>query len=348
MSPRDEATPRETRSANLNTFKAMPAVSDYRTAGFDHQMAAAAPVPATLKRKIALVGSASSSSGKAPWTDKSWEIWGLAWRMNDMKRYDRLFEIHRRDTWQSCQGGDAKVLELYTAALQKMTVPVYLYKSEPDIPAGVVYPLEDIYAVLGRKYLSSSIGYMLAMAVLEQARDGNIDEVALWGIDLLCEDEFQEQRPNTDWLVGRLEGMGVKVLIPEESAICKMNYLYGIEDTPSEGPINSVWIAKRIEEYDQKQKQSAEAFHATSGAARALGLMVSPPEAATDVSDKEFTIKLALTAEQKALLAEKQAILNERGAELLGMAQAIGGASQFGRYIQTMLQHYKRGGVVPG
>ncbi len=48
-------------------------------------------------RKVAVVGTASSSVNDAPYDDNSWEIWSLGINAGKVKRFTRWFELHTID-----------------------------------------------------------------------------------------------------------------------------------------------------------------------------------------------------------------------------------------------------------
>ena len=47
------------------------------------------------------------------------------------------------------------------------------------------------------------------------------------------EEEYFYQRAGCEYLIGLARGMGVKVVIPHESALCKASYVYGYSEPPN-------------------------------------------------------------------------------------------------------------------
>lgn len=153
--------------------------------------------------RVAVVGAAPSAA-LAPYRDPSWQVWALPWR-NRTPGIARFFEMHDRARWPTGDHG-----ERYLARLRALTVPVAMIRQHPDIPTSEPYPLAMVADCIGRDYFASSIAYMVALAVTERA-----DEIGLWGVDMDAEDEYRQQRPNLEWLLGLAEGRGIRVTLPE-------------------------------------------------------------------------------------------------------------------------------------
>ena len=165
-------------------------------------------------RKVALIGRCDNTRSHAPFKDDTWEIWGLAW--DNLLRADRLFEIH--DHWKTggyFEGGGSDADEQYLRWRQGCSCPIYLPERDEEVPSSVAYPLEEVKALIGgNPYLESSIGYMLALAILE-----GVDRICIWVVDLMTDGEYVYQRPNTEYLIGLARGRGIKVYVPEEAAL---------------------------------------------------------------------------------------------------------------------------------
>jgi len=165
-------------------------------------------------RKVAIVGRCDNTRNQAPFDDDSWEVWGLAW--DNLLRADRLFEIH--DHWKTggyFEGGGSDANEQYLRWLQACPCPIYLPEADADVPTSLAYPVEEVKELIGgNPYLESSVGYMVALAILE-----GVDRIGIWGVDLTADDEYAYQRPNTEYLIGFARGRGIKVYVPQEAAL---------------------------------------------------------------------------------------------------------------------------------
>jgi len=211
-------------------------------------------------RKVALVGSASSSLGQTPWDDESFEIWGLAWR--SLKRADRVFDLHPVNEDRKRVPGN------YVEHLNAYQCPVYLQSKHPEVPNSVTYPLQEVKEFLQSadpnadpNYFVSSIAYMLALAMYEA-----VDAIYLYGIDLIDEEEYAHQRPNTEYLIGLARGLGIRVYIPEQSALTKYTHMYGYEQSVNEGIITEKILEERMSQYKQRMERALAEAHTCDGA----------------------------------------------------------------------------------
>lgn len=192
----------------------------------DHEKGMVQCVPP--RRKAAIVGFAESSRDRAPFHDPEWEIFALNQLYRFIPRADRWFEIHEDFLHDEVPGTD------YLAWLRAAPIPVYMTRthrpatSRFDIPNAVRYPIERVSEFLGKRYFHSSIGFMLALAIME-----GFQEIGLWGVDLIETEEYRNQRPNVEWLLGLAGGLGIKVTVDEHSAVLKPLYVYGYEAGPA-------------------------------------------------------------------------------------------------------------------
>lgn len=140
----------------------------------------------TAPRKVAIVGTAQSSA-RAPINDPSWSIWGVGYRGDHITRCDRWFEIHRLDAlkdgpeWRPLLRKWAKDCELVMFWPEKLG------------PKVMQYPVEKIKQRFGTYFMTSSLAWMLALAIDEH--DTNpIAEIGVWGVDMEFGTEYREQR----------------------------------------------------------------------------------------------------------------------------------------------------------
>jgi hypothetical protein len=187
--------------------------------------------------KVALVGFASTSRMLAPFGDQSFEIWTLNDLCRSVPRWNRTFETHPRDyvignAWMrnetQVEGG---AYWKYLCGIPPSPDPkggtIYTLERYPEMPASVAYPFEEVEAAYSTPhgesvYLTSTPAQMLALALLEE-----FQEIHLYGIDLIAQEEYQEQRPCMEYYVGLGRGQGRRIVIPKQSAICKASFCYG-------------------------------------------------------------------------------------------------------------------------
>ena len=216
------------------------------------------PAPNVLKR-AAIIGTAQSMR-QCPWHDNTLEVWGLndSYMLN-IPRANRWFDLHPfhqmyfRDGAQ--QGGQTVIpssaareipLGVYLRPaghlqwLKTRGFPVYLLETSPEYPTGVTFPQEKVFGffkqfwplrltrkgtiVAGDDYEVSTPSLMLMTAIVEGYR-----EIHVYGIHLATEWEYVQQRPNFEFLLGIAAGLGIKVVLPEMTPICKANYKYAFE-----------------------------------------------------------------------------------------------------------------------
>lgn len=188
-----------------------------------------------MPRKVAIVGTATTTCGDAPFGDDSWEIWGMAYDAT-LERMDTLFEIHpawktQGDYPNTAPGRDSPQMRI--DYINFLEAPCYFMQPEPEVTLSRVYPLEDAARAIhcpllpdgSGGYFESTIGYQLALLVLEKAQGRPLDRVGLWGVDLATGGEYAYQRPNAEYLIGLLRGMGVSVFVPKRSALLSSEFL---------------------------------------------------------------------------------------------------------------------------
>jgi hypothetical protein len=231
-----------------------------------------------MARKVAIVGFADSYA-LAPFEDPSVEIWGINELHRYLPRWDRWFELHSRESFEIKGNRDQEAHVNWLRAQPAGGKPIFMRELFEDIPAGIRYPLEAmserLYGQFGRTaYFTSSIGYMLAMAISEgrdetfrPTGDDHVSWIGLYGIDLASDTEYSEQRPNAEYLIGLAQGLGIEVVIAEGAALLKADHLYGFENRDvKEGTINYVFLTTRIAELTDKRNKVLDTLHTLDGA----------------------------------------------------------------------------------
>lgn len=144
----------------------------------------------------------------------------------DIPELDLYFEIHadwRSSTFYPCGEQPGAVVEFLNGITSDQT-PIIMAKKEPDVIHSIAVMFEPLDQMAGRRYLESSVGYMLAMAALITEPG---DVVGLFGVDLNTNEEYDYQRPNAEFWVGYLRGKGVDIIIPRSSALLKSAWAIG-------------------------------------------------------------------------------------------------------------------------
>jgi hypothetical protein len=205
--------------------------------------------PALNKRRIALVGTAPSSCMDAPYDDESWEIWTLGCNVETGKRITKLFELHTQDVLE--EAGSWKELKPY---LEKMGKDTILGHANPLLPDATPFPKQEIIDLLGN-YFTSSIAWMIGYAILQKP-----DAIGLWGIDMMGEEEYLNQRACCEYLLGIARGMNITLVKAPESPLLRSERLYAFEHTALSAGINTMRreLNHAISKFDAEERRARD------------------------------------------------------------------------------------------
>jgi len=185
-------------------------------------------------KKVAICGFADTVVD-APYTDPTWEIWGL----NDLHarivtfpggRFDRWFDLHDLDNINEDVNlmrnkGIMPPENIGVNGLAKLNVPVYMQGRTVHVPNSIPFPLKEITAAFPYgSYMTNSISYMIALAIFE-----GYQEIAIYGVDMAVGDEYVAQRPSCEYWAGIAVGRGIKLYIPPSSDLLKCACMYAFE-----------------------------------------------------------------------------------------------------------------------
>jgi hypothetical protein len=160
--------------------------------------------------KIAIVGTAPNTFFDAPYNDESWEIWSLNGAHERIPRYNRWFEMH---TWKHIV--QEKMSPEYYQHLQNAASKGSLYTIEAFPYETLIFPREELISLFGR-YFTSSIGWMIGFAIQQGAT-----EIALYGVNMSGEEEYEKQRAGCEYLLGIAKGKGIKITLPDDCPLLK-------------------------------------------------------------------------------------------------------------------------------
>lgn len=216
--------------------------------------------------RFALVGTAPSWKD-TPWADAGLHIQSLndAYQLPGFVRADSWVDLHPLDHFVHPPNPGQPMYahqvppghyvrpqgHLEWLAKQATTIPVWLHPDHaeqyPDSaawPHAQPFPKAAIEAEFGR-YFTSSPAWMLANAIRQGAK-----EIHIYGIHLATEHEYIEQRPNFEFLLGRVLGPGRftltkkdgkryyetahgLVVLPETTPILDAPFQYGFQPRPA-------------------------------------------------------------------------------------------------------------------
>lgn len=194
-------------------------------------------------RIICLVGSHPWSRGWANEQEAGVEIWA-ANESGARLKPDRIFQIHPRN-WREAErrflnGGELPAgldpdcfgrNRAHVEQLRTCGAPVYCRQVWEDIPGSVVYPHGRIAVVVGLYWLTSTWGYMMALALTEHVEGNRIQEIRLAGIELPVGSQRERlwEWPNLAFYLGMAMGLGIQIKLPPWGSSLMNAPLYAID-----------------------------------------------------------------------------------------------------------------------
>lgn len=180
--------------------------------------------------KIAIIGSAPSSIRLAPFHDPSWAVWGCSpGAYGYTTRSDVWWELHR---WEPAQPGEPQAATAmpwfspeYCDFLRRYAGPVMMATDHADIPNCCRLPFEQLLEKYGPYHFTSSIAWMLALAIEFKPK-----AIGLWGVDMAATSEYAFQRPGCQHFIGLAMREGIEVVLPPESDLMRPTTMYGISE----------------------------------------------------------------------------------------------------------------------
>jgi len=216
--------------------------------------------------KIACIGSAPASLTLAPYGDPSWEIWGCSPAVYPVAgRITEWFEIHR---WEPPIVGNAarQVPWLSPEYVQWMAKQksVWMFEPVPEIPGSKKLPVSKLIAKYGHFFFTSSVAWMLAMAIDKIQASGETENaIGLWGVDMAATEEWGAQRQGCQFFIQMASSLGIQIILPPESDLMMPAPLYGIFES-SHRAIK--FLARRKELANRMQMAEQQVVAATQHA----------------------------------------------------------------------------------
>ena len=231
-----------------------------------------------MAERVCIVGTAPSWR-KTPWTDPGLTILGLndAYRLN-WPRADGWYDIHPMSKFHYTGGKPVYAHQVppghyvrpddHVDWMSKLSIPLWLHE---DPPEGWLharkFPKAEIEAHFGC-YMTSTPAWMLAHVIMQGTRD-----LVITGIHLATEAEYLEQRPNFEYLIGRMLGPGkirthladgmrtyetgdAKVVLPEDSPILQSNFQYAYQTRPNAYIEPLKWEMHKLQVKHQRATQA--------------------------------------------------------------------------------------------
>lgn len=155
--------------------------------------------------KIGIVGAHPGTRLAAPYRDEGWTIWACSFRnVGELPRWDLWFELH-----------DPPGHDKYIAWLAKQpNLMVRTEKVQSLLPNAQVYPEVELRKVFGPFFFTSSIAYMLAMALSHDPTD-----IGLWGVGMHKREEYEYQRPGCHHFIQAAWDRGINVIAADATLL---------------------------------------------------------------------------------------------------------------------------------
>jgi len=178
----------------------------------------------TKTRDICILGYAEETRDLVHGLHEDVEIWGINMAHAFLDRPAHYwFQMHPRG-WKT-SGGTATGFfgrpKEHFEFLQKFDGTVWLSDVDPEIPNSQRYPVEEVEALFGRRYLTSTFAYQFALALKEHLEGKTIRNFWIYGVNLTALEEYAHQRPCGEYWLGRMEQAGITVHVPPASALLK-------------------------------------------------------------------------------------------------------------------------------
>ena len=166
------------------------------------------------------------------------------------------------------------------------------------------------------------------------------------------------QRSGCEYYVGFARGRGIKVYIPQTSALCKANYVYGYSEPPTDIAHVQAYVeylGTKIAESDMNKQKAANIAHTLDGGLQMARLMLELVNTGVVLrdaqgnpvkqEDKEFADRRDATmADVKAECEAQIKKLEAQSVQAQNTVIAMDGQLAGFRCSQSWIEHYARGG----
>lgn len=230
--------------------------------------------------KVVLLGTAPASMNLAPFGG-DWEIWSCSPGTYGVPKIDKFFELHR---WEP---GQPWFSEGYCDFLRNFPGDVMMSKQVDEVKNCKVLPHEELVAKYGPYFFTSSLAWMMAMAI-----EAGATKIALYGVDMAATTEYHDQRMGCQYFALLAKAQGIEVGVPPESDLLRPAPLYGVCEN-SHGWIKQTVrareMAARLAEAETIKQQKNDEIHFLKGALDDQDWNLHSWFGAQDTLGQEFT-----------------------------------------------------------
>lgn len=170
--------------------------------------------------QLCLLGSAPSSLRLAPYANKDWAMCGCSPGVYGVApRTESWVELHRFEPGQPWFSPE------YCQFLASYPGPVWMADVRPEIPNSIELPLEMLIQKYSPYFFTSSLAYMMAMAI-----ECGFKRIGLFGVDMAAASEYKDQRLGCQYFAIIARAHGIEVGVPPESDLFRPSPLYGVSE----------------------------------------------------------------------------------------------------------------------
>jgi hypothetical protein len=212
-------------------------------------------------------------------------IWGLnaVHRQIDPWLFTHFFQMHRpgsgeghiddpdHTAWLESWGRSSESYSAWVKTYGHMSraapmipghgdpAPIYMIEENAErYPMSRSYPLDEVVrsaGPMGRKYFTSTIDFMFALAIHQGYTD-----VSIYGVDMVGDgdNEYTKMRQSAEYYTGVMQGRGIKYYLPQRSALCRSDRVYGYEEKDKRDDNQVKLIRSMIADADKAEAQAEE------------------------------------------------------------------------------------------
>lgn len=213
---------------------------------------------------IAIVGfGPNTQPPEAVWADPTIEKWTLNHGHTlGRGRWDRLFEFHDTATIDLESRTFTRGVSQNDVLRNETARPIYMRETRPDVPCSVRFDIDRWRGYFGhhceklqrRPYCVMAVGFMIGEVIIRLMEQAIEDpELAVYGVELIDDEEWEHQRACCEFLLGWAMGRGITVHVPDASAVFASNGLYEYDTGETTALLN--WQLTHLTERLEKAKE---------------------------------------------------------------------------------------------
>lgn len=211
-------------------------------------------------KTVAIVGSHTATRGQAPFDDPDVDIWvfneAAATGVRDIhgvlhpwaRRVTGVFQMHTPTIYRNPDNRSDP--EHWRWLQMDHDYPIWMQEADPDVPASVRYPIENVLALIDNvslhgaalHYLTSTIAMAIGLAL-----SYGYSRIMLYGIEMSSETEYVYQRDCVAFWIGVAAGMNVQVELHCADEVFD-RLVYGYESDIDQHPAEIETYANGLQE----------------------------------------------------------------------------------------------------